>query len=45
METETLNVLALRGKYCKDCIIFTEDVADNAIEIIGALAPTLTSGL
>ena len=37
METETLNVLALRGKYCKDCIIFTEDVADNAIEIIGDL--------
>ena len=37
MGTEKRNVLALRGKYCKDCIIYTEDVDDNAIEIVGAL--------
>ena len=35
MGTEKRNVLALRGKYCKDCIIYTEDVDDNAIEIVG----------
>lgn len=34
---ETLNVLAMRGKYCKDCIIFTEDVDEKAVEIVGAL--------
>jgi tRNA-splicing ligase RtcB (3'-phosphate/5'-hydroxy nucleic acid ligase) len=37
METEKRNVLALRGKYCKDCIIFTEDVDEKAVEIVGAL--------
>ena len=38
METvEKRNVLALKGKYCKDCIIYTEDVEDDAVEMVGHL--------
>lgn len=32
-----IDVLALKGKYCKDCIIFTEDVDDKAVEMVGEL--------
>lgn len=35
METyEKRNVLALKGKYCKDCIIFTEDVEEGAVTMV-----------
>lgn len=38
METiERRNILALQGKYCKDCIIYTEDVEDEAVETVGDL--------
>lgn len=38
METiEKRNVLALKGKYCKDCIIFTEDVEEEAVTMVGNL--------
>lgn len=38
METyEKRNVLALKGKYCKDCIIFTEDVEEGAVTMVGNL--------
>ena len=35
--SEKRNVLALRGKWCKDCIILTEDVEQEAIDMVGAL--------
>ncbi|MCQ2146436.1 MAG: RtcB family protein [Bacteroidales bacterium] len=34
---EKRNVLALKGKWCKDCIIFTEDIEEEAVETIGRL--------
>ena len=34
---EKRNVLALKGKYCKDCIIYTEDVDEEAVETVGHL--------
>ena len=38
METiERRNVLALQGKYCKDCIIYAEDVEDEAVGTVGDL--------
>ena len=38
METiEKRNVLALKGKYCKDCIIYTEDVEEEAVNTVGYL--------
>ena len=38
METiERRNILALQGKYCKDCIIYTEDVEDEAVGTVGYL--------
>ena len=36
-EIQKRTVLALRGKYCKDCIIYTEDVDEKAVEIVGNL--------
>ena len=38
METiEKRNVLALKGKYGKDCIIYTEDVEEDAVNMVGHL--------
>ena len=36
-DSNKINVLAMKGKWCKDCIIYTEDVDENAIEIVGNL--------
>lgn len=39
METniEKRTVLALKGKFCKDCIIYTEDVDEEAVNMVGSL--------
>ena len=34
---EKRNVLALKGKFCKDCIIFTEDIDEDAVAMVGSL--------
>jgi len=36
-DIEKRTVLALKGKYCKDCIIYTEDVDEGAVNLVGSL--------